>query len=563
MRTHTSRAILTAVSLGAASLALAQSGAGQLPPPPSGQRSAATSGHTRYSRARSNRCEQLRLARDRLALQRGELGADARVALSEHAPGGRRRPVHDGRHAARRRRRSTRRPASSSGSTASTKAQRGADAPRKLSGRGLAFWQTGERQAHRLRNAGLSARCAQCRDGRPIERFGADGIVDLSATLDQGDDWDTSQIGMNSPPTIASDVVIVGAAHTPLAPASQGQQRQSATSAASTSSRASCSGRSTRCRGAASPATKRGSTAPPRTARQRGRLGARSRPTRSSGSSYLPVESPYGDMYGGLRPGDELCTARASSPSICAPASAAGTSRTSHHRSGITTSRRRRSSSTHGQGRHDQGARAGDEAGVCCSSFNRETGEPVWPIEETPVPQGDVPGEWYSPTQPIPTKPRYGTGHRDRRSHRFHAGAAGRSAERAWQKPDRADLTRRPCRSTRTADRTLMCHGRQQLAGRRLRSRDAHRVRDASVGVNSMTICRSCGRLGDAARHLLRARRGARSGACATKRARLAAPEAAVRHDRGVRSHEGRECCGRSRTVRRRTTSRTIRRSRE
>jgi quinoprotein glucose dehydrogenase len=29
----------------------------------------------------------------------------------------------------------------------------------------------------------------------------------------------------------------------------------------------------------------------------------------------------------------------------------------------------------------------------------------VWPIEERPVPAGDVPGEWYSPTQPFPTKP--------------------------------------------------------------------------------------------------------------------------------------------------------------
>ncbi len=37
--------------------------------------------------------------------------------------------------------------------------------------------------------------------------------------------------------------------------------------------------------------------------------------------------------------------------------------------------------------------------------FNRVTGKPIWPIEERPVPQGDVPGEWYSPTQPIPTKP--------------------------------------------------------------------------------------------------------------------------------------------------------------
>lgn len=38
--------------------------------------------------------------------------------------------------------------------------------------------------------------------------------------------------------------------------------------------------------------------------------------------------------------------------------------------------------------------------------FDRVTGEPVWPIEERPVPQGtDVPGEVLSPTQPFPTNP--------------------------------------------------------------------------------------------------------------------------------------------------------------
>ena len=38
-------------------------------------------------------------------------------------------------------------------------------------------------------------------------------------------------------------------------------------------------------------------------------------------------------------------------------------------------------------------------------TFDRATGEPIWPIEERPVPAGDVPGEWYSPTQPFPTNP--------------------------------------------------------------------------------------------------------------------------------------------------------------
>ncbi len=37
--------------------------------------------------------------------------------------------------------------------------------------------------------------------------------------------------------------------------------------------------------------------------------------------------------------------------------------------------------------------------------LNRVTGEPIYGVEERPVPKGDVPGEWYSPTQPFPVKP--------------------------------------------------------------------------------------------------------------------------------------------------------------
>jgi quinoprotein glucose dehydrogenase len=37
--------------------------------------------------------------------------------------------------------------------------------------------------------------------------------------------------------------------------------------------------------------------------------------------------------------------------------------------------------------------------------FNRVTGEPLWPIEERPVPKSDMPGEHAWPTQPIPTAP--------------------------------------------------------------------------------------------------------------------------------------------------------------
>ncbi len=39
--------------------------------------------------------------------------------------------------------------------------------------------------------------------------------------------------------------------------------------------------------------------------------------------------------------------------------------------------------------------------------LDRVNGEPVWPIVERAAPAGDVPGEWYSPTQPVPTKPPF------------------------------------------------------------------------------------------------------------------------------------------------------------
>ena len=38
-------------------------------------------------------------------------------------------------------------------------------------------------------------------------------------------------------------------------------------------------------------------------------------------------------------------------------------------------------------------------------TFDRVTGQPVWPIVEKPVPPSDVPGERASPTQPFPSRP--------------------------------------------------------------------------------------------------------------------------------------------------------------
>ena len=66
--------------------------------------------------------------------------------------------------------------------------------------------------------------------------------------------------------------------------------------------------------------------------------------------------------------------------------------------------------------------------------FDRVTGEPIWPIEEKPVPKGDVPGEWYAPTQPHPPAAlMYGAQcpQRTGRPDRLHAGAARAGDEEA------------------------------------------------------------------------------------------------------------------------------------
>ena len=42
-------------------------------------------------------------------------------------------------------------------------------------------------------------------------------------------------------------------------------------------------------------------------------------------------------------------------------------------------------------------------------AFNRETGEPIWPIEDRRVIQTEVPGNYTSPRQPYPTRPERST----------------------------------------------------------------------------------------------------------------------------------------------------------
>ncbi len=122
------------------------------------------------------------------------------------------------------------------------------------------------------------------------------------------------------------------------------------------------------------------------------------------GYVYLPLSTPTNDYYGGYRPGNNLFAESL----VCLDAR---TGERIWHFQAVH----------HGVWDYDFPAAPNlvditvdgrDIKAIAIVSkqgftyvFDRVTGEPVWPIEERSVPEGNVPGEWYSPTQPFPTKP--------------------------------------------------------------------------------------------------------------------------------------------------------------
>ena len=122
------------------------------------------------------------------------------------------------------------------------------------------------------------------------------------------------------------------------------------------------------------------------------------------GLVYMPISSATNDMYGGHRIGDNLF-----SQSLVAVNAETG-ERVWHYQT-----------VHHGLWDYDPPAAPilmdinveGREIKAVAQLtkqafvfvFDRETGEPVWDIEERPVPQSDVPGEVTAATQPFPTKP--------------------------------------------------------------------------------------------------------------------------------------------------------------
>jgi quinoprotein glucose dehydrogenase len=120
--------------------------------------------------------------------------------------------------------------------------------------------------------------------------------------------------------------------------------------------------------------------------------------------AYLPIEAPTGDYFGANRPGDNLF-----SESLVAVDLHTGERKWHfqliHHGIwdyDISSAPILVDITVDGVARK---AIAQPTKQAFLYVLDRITGEPIWPIEERPVEIGDVPGEWYSSTQPFPTKP--------------------------------------------------------------------------------------------------------------------------------------------------------------
>ena len=280
--------------------------------------------------------------------------------------------------------------------------ERGANSPRQLSGRGLSFWQEGEDSRIIYVTPGYRMVALDAGTGNPIESFGVNGVVDLKQNADQQIDLVTGEIGLHATPIVANDVVIVGAAHrTGGNPKSRQNVKGYVRGFDVRSGERLWIFHTIPMPGEYGSESWEGDSAS-----YTGNTGvwAQISVDLELETVYLPVETATGDYYGAYRPGDNLFA-----ESLLAVDLHTG-ERKWHYQL-----------VHHGIWDHDipcapilidinvDGqmikAVAQPTKQAFLYVFNRETGEPIWPIEERVVEQGDVPGEWYSSTQPFPTKP--------------------------------------------------------------------------------------------------------------------------------------------------------------
>ena len=276
---------------------------------------------------------------------------------------------------------------------------------RSATGRGPAYWTDGkdERIIHVTRGYRLVA--LDAKTGRPISSFGHDGEVDLYEGFSRRGVPGDGFVNVNSPALVVGDMVVVGAAFSRRAgyeapiPGSvrgydvrTGEPRWTFHTIPSETEFSS----ETWADGSLERASNVG-------------MWASASADLELGYVYLPLESASNDLFGGHRHGSNMTEKNLFANTLVCLDAKTGRRvwhyQITHHDLwdydlpaqpvlvDITV-----------DGREIKAVAQITKQGFVFV-FDRITGEPVWPIEERPVPESDVPGEKASPTQPFPTKP--------------------------------------------------------------------------------------------------------------------------------------------------------------
>ena len=276
-----------------------------------------------------------------------------------------------------------------------------------LINRGVATWlapatapqktgQSRQRSRRRIFEATLDARliALEADTGVPCADFGNGGQVSLRDVPR----YQPGKYHMTSPPAVIDDIVVVGSAIDDNARADMPSGVVRAFDA-----------RSGKLRWKWEPLL------PPRHSRAER---SSSRPWRTGAGNawsvmtvdperhliFVPTGSPSPDYYGGLRPGDNKWANSIVALRAKTGALAWGFQLVHHDLWDYDTAAPPLLATIERNGRQLPIVIAGNKTGFLYV-LDRETGSPVFPVEERPVPQSDVPGEFSSPTQPFPLAP--------------------------------------------------------------------------------------------------------------------------------------------------------------
>ncbi len=279
--------------------------------------------------------------------------------------------------------------------------------PRQYSGRGVAYWTDGRGDERVIYlTTGYQMIELNAKTGQPIVSFGKNGIVDLKVGVvigkDKQIDLEKGEIGQHNPPTVVGDTILVGSSMF------EGLDYHFSTNAKGLVRAFDAKTGKQLWRFNTIPYLGQfgNETWEQGSWEWTGNTGVWAHITADpvAGLAYLPVETPTIDEYGGNRPGNNLFA-----ESLVAVDLKTGVRKWHfqlvHHPlwdHDISSAPLLIDATIDGQPRKlvAQPTKQG-----WLYTFDRLTGEPIWPIVERPVPQTDVPGEKTSPTQPFVTKP--------------------------------------------------------------------------------------------------------------------------------------------------------------